>query len=209
MARRKPNRSSKPADRDRPAGLRIVGGKFRGRKLKLPHERDRCRVRPMKDRVREALFNLVGPSIRAKHAIDLFAGSGAIGLEALSRGAARATMIEQHYPTADILRQNVAILAVDEIARIVSADVFIWARRRGELGPEPWAVFCSPPYDFYVERTEETLSLIGNLMEAAPATSVFVVEADARFDFAFLPSVDQWDVRAYPPAVLGIWRKEC
>ena len=218
MARRKPNRSSKPADRDRPAGLRIVGGKFRGRKLKLPHERDRRRVRPMKDRVREALFNLVGPSIRAKHAIDLFAGSGAIGLEALSRGAARATMIEQHYPTAGILRQNVAILAVDEITRIVSADVFVWARRqaallprssgtRVELGPEPWAVFCSPPYDFYVERTEETLSLIGSLMEAAPAASVFVVEADARFDFTLLPSADRWDVRAYPPAVLGIWRK--
>ena len=55
-------------------------------------------MRPMKNRVREALFNLIGPSIKGKHAIDLFAGTGALGLEAISRGAVSATLTEQHYP---------------------------------------------------------------------------------------------------------------
>jgi len=161
----------------------------------------------MKDRVREAVFNLIGPPIRRKHAIDLFAGTGALGLEALSRGAVRATFVEQHFPTAEILRKNVALLEVDEISRIFTADVFIWAQQQPDLGPTPWAVFSSPPYDFYVDRAEAMLSLIGSLIRTAPGQSVFAVEADRRFDFSVLPEADAWNVRAYPPAVAGVYHK--
>ncbi len=161
----------------------------------------------MKDRVREAIFNLVGPSVRGAHVIDLFAGTGAIGLEALSRGAARATLLEQHYPTAAVMQRNVAELDVEADCQIVTANTFLWIRRHAELGSEPWAVFCSPPYDFYVERTDEMLSLIGGLVDLAPPASVFVVEADRRFDFGLLPGAESWDVRRYPPAGVGIWHK--
>jgi 16S rRNA (guanine966-N2)-methyltransferase len=68
-------------------------------------------------------------------------------------------------------------------------------------------VFSSPPYDFYVERSEEMLDLLAGLIQAAPEESVFVVEADGRFDFGRLPCPLQWDVRSYPPAVVGIFRK--
>ena len=93
------------------------------------------RMRPMKDRVREAIFNLIGPAIRGKHAMDLFAGTGALGLEALSRGADRATFIEQHFPTAKIIRQNIAALGVEGPGRsrhrqrlhLVAATVPTWA----------------------------------------------------------------------------------
>jgi 16S rRNA (guanine966-N2)-methyltransferase len=159
----------------------------------------------MKDRLREAIFNRIGSAIQGKHAVDLFAGTGALGLEALSRGAAGATLIEQHFPTAKIIRQNVAALGVEAVARVVTASAFIWQQRRPELGPAPWVVFCSPPYDFYVERREEVLRLIGGLMESAPAGSIFVVESDRRFDFALLPEAEAWDVRSYPPAVVGIY----
>ena len=77
--------------------MRIIGGKFRGRKLEYSGD---LRTRPMKDRVREALFNLLGNAVEGKIAIDLFAGTGALGLEALSRGASRAVFIERHRPTA-------------------------------------------------------------------------------------------------------------
>src|SRR6185369_13778531 len=77
-------------------GLRIIGGKLRGRKLQYSGD---LRTRPMKDRVREAVFNLLGPGVKGSHAIDLFAGTGALGLEAISRGAAQATLIERHLPT--------------------------------------------------------------------------------------------------------------
>jgi 16S rRNA (guanine966-N2)-methyltransferase len=159
----------------------------------------------MKDRLREAIFNRIGPAIRGKHAVDLFAGTGALGLEAISRGAGRATLIEQHFPTAEIIRQNVATLGVEEITRIVTSSVFIWQKRRPELGPAAWIVFCSPPYDFYVEQTDAMLELIGGLIETAPTESVFVVESDRRFDFGLLPEAEAWDIRPSPPAVVGIY----
>jgi 16S rRNA (guanine966-N2)-methyltransferase len=161
----------------------------------------------MKDRLRETVFNIVGPSVRNKHAIDLFAGTGALGLEALSRGAARATLIEQHFPTARIIRQNVATLRAEADVQIVTGDVFFWANSQPELGPEPQIVFCSPPYRFYVERTEDMLRLIGPLMKRAPAESIVVVESDCRFDFGLLPEAEAWQVRTYQPAMLGIYHK--
>ncbi len=185
-----------------PANLRIIGGRLRGSKLLYGGD---PRVRPMKHRVREAIFNLVGPAVKEKHAIDLFAGTGALGLEAISRGAARATLIEQHFPTAEIIRRNVAALGLEDLTEIGTANVFIWQKRGPELGPTPQVVFCSPPYDFYVERTEEMLELIAGLMRSAPVESIFVVESDARFDFGLLPEAQHWDVRSYPPAMVGIY----
>lgn len=189
---------------EQPLGLRIIGGRFRGRKLLYGGRR---RTRPMKHRLRETIFNLLGPAVREKHALDLFAGTGALGLEAISRGAGRATLIEQHLPTAEIVRRNVAALGVQQIAQVVIANAFVWHRRGVDLGPDPWVVFCSPPYAFYLERAEEMLELIGGLVQSAPPQSVFVVEADGRFDFRRLPDADNWDVRCYPPAVVGIYRK--
>jgi 16S rRNA (guanine966-N2)-methyltransferase len=191
-------------------GLRIIGGRFRGRKLQYGGD---LRTRPMKDRLREAIFNLIGPSIRGKHAVDLFAGTGALALEALSRGADRATLIEQHHPTAAVIRQNIATLELQPQTEIVTANVFIWSQRHKGTAPDvssatPWAVFCSPPYDFYVQRTDEMLQLVAGLVQSAPTDSVFVVEADARFDFQTLPDPQAWDVRSYLPAVVGIYRKE-
>ncbi len=186
------------------AGLRIIGGQYRGRRL---HYSGEIRTRPMKDRLRETVFNLIGPSIRGKHAIDLFAGTGALALESLSRGADRATLIEQHHPTANIIRQNAAVLGVERQTEIVAGNVFIWFQRKPVLGPTPWAVFCSPPYDFYVNRADEMMEMIAGLIQTAPVESVFVVEADARFDFQTLPDPSAWDVRSYLPAVVGIYRK--
>jgi 16S rRNA (guanine966-N2)-methyltransferase len=187
-----------------PIGLRIIGGRLRGRKL--PYSGD-PQLRPMKDRVREAVFNLLGPSVEGKHAVDLFAGTGALALEAISRGAARATLIEHHVPTAAIIRRNIAALGVDSLCRLVTADVFVWQKRRPELGSAPWVAFCSPPYDFYVDRADEMLELLEGLIESAPGESLFVVECDARFDLARLPEPDAWEVRSYRPAIVAIYCK--
>ena len=89
---------------------------------------------------------------------------------------------------------------------MLAANVLLWAKRLPPLPAEPWAMFCSPPYDFYVERQAEMLALIEALIRAAPPESVFAVEADERFDYGLLPRPEQWDVRTYPPAVMGIMR---
>jgi 16S rRNA (guanine966-N2)-methyltransferase len=205
-SKRAKSRSTDPAERDDERAAsppRIVGGEFRGRKL---HYSGDERVRPMKDRVREAVFNLIGPSVRGLHAIDLFAGTGALGLEALSRGAATATFVERHFPTAAIIRQNVAELGVADRSTILPANVLLWSRRMPELPSGPWLVFCSPPWDLFVNERDAMLALLNALVDSAPPGSQLVVEADERFDLRLLPRPDEWQIRAYPPAIVGILR---
>ncbi len=159
----------------------------------------------MKDRVREVVFNLLGPSIRGKYAVDLFAGTGALGLEAISRGAVGGMFVEQHYPTSRVIEDNIRTLDIESQTQVLAADTFIWMRRHEELPRStPWVVFCSPPYDFYVDRSEEMLRLIAEVVAAAPPESLIVVESDARFDWQQLEEPDTWPLRQFPPAVLGI-----
>ena len=207
------------APSNREPELQIIGGTFRGRKLRYHGDPI---TRPMKHRVREAIFNLVGTDVEGKYAIDLFAGTGALGLEALSRGAVRATFIERHIPTAKIVRENIASLAVEEQTTVLETSAFLWGKRdlphfqsaiHNSQFAIPWLVFISPPYAFYVDRLDEMLELIEGLRKHAPPESIFVIESDERFDFGQLPHGVKlgrqgtgWDVREYPPARVGVWR---
>lgn len=171
----------------------------------------------MKHRTREAIFNLIGADCQGRHAIDLFAGTGALGLEALSRGAARATLIERHVPSARVVKENIQTLEVEDCATLLVTSAFLWAKRdlpsaATSSAGVPWLVFCSPPYAFYVDRFAEMLELLQRLARHVPPGSVLVVEADERLDFGQLcvggevvPQPD-WDIRHYRPAVIGLWR---
>ena len=145
-------------------GLRIIGGKHRGRSLDYSGEH---RTRPMKDRVRESLFNLLGTRCTGKHVIDLFAGTGALALEAISRGAKSAIMLERHYPTCQLIEQNVKQLGLEEQAKVSFGNSFLWARKPVVPSDIPWVVFCSPPYEFYESRREETIELLQRLYDAS------------------------------------------
>ncbi|MDH4259046.1 MAG: 16S rRNA (guanine(966)-N(2))-methyltransferase RsmD, partial [Gammaproteobacteria bacterium] len=94
--------------RKKPNELRIIGGEWRGRRIRFPRQPG---IRPSPDRVRETLFNWLTPVVQGSRCLDLFAGSGVLGLEALSRGAATATFIESDRPTAERLRETIATLA--------------------------------------------------------------------------------------------------
>jgi len=201
---KRPSRGSERGRQVEPVGLRIVGGKFRGRKLAYGGD---LGVRPMKDRTREAIYNLIGPPVRGMLAIDLFAGTGAMALEALSRGAVRAVLIERHLPTARVIRENMATLEVADRCELLTADAFRWAAGPPPSGDEPWLVFCCPPYDFFVNRLDDMLALIGSMLDAAPPRSAVVVESDDRFDHALLPQPEAWDNRRYFPALVSLYWK--
>lgn len=181
---------------------RIIGGELRGRRLAhQPGER----TRPMKDRVRETLFDLLGTSLRGCMALDLFAGTGALGFEALSRGAGHAVFVERHFPTADTLRRSARDLGVTDRCDVRSGDVLLWGKRMPELpGSAAWIVFVSPPWSFFGERTGEILALIAAVRGAAPAGSTVVVESDTSFAADLLPDAAAWRSRAMPPAVLHL-----
>lgn len=120
--------------------MRIIAGVARGRKLLAPPGE---RTRPLLDRVREALFSILSDRVEGAECLDLYAGTGSIGLEALSRGAAAVTFVERGAPALECLRANVAALGFDERARIRRARV------EEHLEREPGRydlVFFDPPY---------------------------------------------------------------
>lgn len=213
MAKRIKNKSLKRWNSTQPPAkegcLRIVGGRFRGRQLQYSGD---PRTRPMKDNVREALFNLVGAEVSGKQVFDLFAGTGAIGLEALSRGALHATMIEQHIPTAKIIESNTEALNAQSQTTIVSSDTFFWQREfiaATDRHPrEPWAVFCCPPYALYESRQAEMLELIEQFINTAPQGSFVVCETDSTFRLRSLPDYSSWRIKHYSPAVICVYRIE-
>ena len=184
--------------------VRIVGGKFRGHKI--AYHGDPV-TRPMKNRVREAIFNLVGPRVSQLHAIDLFAGTGALGLEALSRGGLSATFVERHFPTANGIQKNIDQLNVGQQSTLARANVFAWMRDETHFPPAPWLILCSPPYDYFISESESMMQLIDRCLEVAAPESCIVVESDARFETKRLPQPTLWDVRNYPPATVSIFRK--
>ncbi len=120
--------------------LRIIGGDWRGRRLAFP---DAAGLRPTPDRVRETLFNWLAPVIAGSRCLDLFAGSGALGLESLSRGAREAVFVEQQAEAAGALRRHLQVLGAEDRGRVVQQPVEVWLR--GE--PRPFdIVFLDPPY---------------------------------------------------------------
>ncbi|WP_139981881.1 16S rRNA (guanine(966)-N(2))-methyltransferase RsmD [Nocardioides litoris] len=153
---------------------RIIAGAAKGRRLRTPPG---DRTRPTSDRVREALFSAVeswAGSLHDLHVLDLYAGSGAVGLEALSRGAATATMVEQHPPTAAVVRANARDLGLPG-AEVVPASV-----RQALARPpaQPFdLVFSDPPYDLDEEALAADLDALQHHL--APDALV-VVERSRR-----------------------------
>jgi 16S rRNA (guanine966-N2)-methyltransferase len=190
------------------AELRIIGGQWK--RKKLAYHGDPV-TRPMKDRVREAMFNLIGPSVVGTHALDLFAGTGALALEALSRGAERATFIERHFPTARLIQDNVNLLGAGHLAEVLPGNAFLWTGRlttAADFDAErSWTVFVSPPWELFANQKDDMLALIGKLVSLAPEGSTIVVESDESFNVRELPDPDAWSVRAYPPAVISLRRR--
>ncbi|HXC58578.1 MAG TPA: 16S rRNA (guanine(966)-N(2))-methyltransferase RsmD [Steroidobacteraceae bacterium] len=119
--------------------VRIIGGRLRGRRIAVP---DAPGLRPTPDRVRETLFNWVGPTMAGARVLDLFAGTGALGLEALSRGAAAVTLVEQQRVAVSALQQTVQRLGVPEV-RIVAADALSFlASDKGQYD----LILLDPPF---------------------------------------------------------------
>ncbi len=128
--------------------MRIVGGKFKGRQISAPSGRE---TRPTGDRAREALFNVLAhapwsPGIEGGRVLDLFAGSGALGLEAMSRGAAFALFVDTDAAARAVLRDNIEALGLFGVTRIHRRDATDLGARPAGLGEPFDLVFLDPPY---------------------------------------------------------------
>ena len=122
--------------------LRVACGEARGRRLKTPKG-----IRPTQGMVKQAIFNIAGADINDALVIDLFAGSGALGIEALSRGASEVVFVDREPRGLAILRQNLEALGLKERAQVVRGDVVRWLEGSRELIKRAGVVFLDPPYD--------------------------------------------------------------
>ena len=120
--------------------LRLIGGEWKGRKLRFP---DAPNLRPTPDRVRETVFNWLAPMIHGARCLDLFAGSGALGLEALSRGAAFATFVDSHKKVTSVLKENLNLLDINDKAEVLQMDGVEFLNSEAQKYD---LVFLDPPY---------------------------------------------------------------
>ena len=120
--------------------MRVVGGSARGRQLKTPEGRA---IRPSTDRIRESMFNLLGPGHLAEQVLDAFAGTGALGIEALSRGVAQATFTDADPKALRLVHENLARCKFAERARVRKADALDWLRAQAA---DFDLIFLDPPY---------------------------------------------------------------
>jgi 16S rRNA (guanine966-N2)-methyltransferase len=164
--------------------MRVVAGEHRGRRLRAPAG---VATRPTPDRVREALFSILG-SVEGLRVADLYAGSGALGIEALSRGAASAVFVESDRGAAAAVRENLAAIAPVE-AEVVERDALAWLRGAGAGGVRFDLLLCDPPYDA-APRLAQPLSELLPLV-AAPEARI-VTESAKRNPLALdLPLLDE------------------
>jgi 16S rRNA (guanine966-N2)-methyltransferase len=162
--------------------MRIVAGKYGSRHLKSP---GKLRVRPTSDRLRETLFDILGPSVVDSLFLDAYAGTGAVGIEALSRGARRAIFIEIARGAVALIRQNLAILDATADAEILHEDALKGLARLHARGERADFLFLDPPYED-VEEYHGAFELLAHSAPLAP-TGIVIIEHRSTFplpDFA-------------------------
>ncbi len=157
--------------------MRIIAGTFRSRVLEAPAG---LATRPSSDRLRETLFNVLAPRIEDSSFLDLYAGSGAVGIEALSRGATHVTFVERAPAALEVLRANLDRLGVTEGFRVHAASVGTFLRRPGTAAAVLFdVVFLDPPYDA-AEEYAAALGLLGGASAGLLAEGGLVIAEHRR-----------------------------
>lgn len=189
--------------------MRITGGEHCGRNLIVPKSDS---IRPTQDRVREALFNILAPEIGGAAFLDLFAGSGAVGIEALSRGAASTTFVEGNRKHVEVLQRNLTVLsnggegtrrpAKSEVA---VADVYHWIS--GYVGAGFTMAFADPPYALGEEKGyAQVLATLADRNVVRP-DGLFIAEMTAVQHAEETPGWDLLRDRKYGKTRICIWRR--
>lgn len=176
--------------------IRIISGAFGGRYLDSP---DTFTTHPMSERMRGALFNILG-DISGFQVLDAFAGSGALGLEALSRGAAHAVFVEKDRIAQKVIDKNIAALKIDRQASLVKAPVASWSSTTTHNSFD--LIICDPPY------TNMQLSTISNLIKHLKPNGLMVLSHPGRESAPTVNGVVVVDKRLYGDAALAIYRRD-
>lgn len=180
--------------------MRIISGACRGRKLVQIEGKE---IRPTPDRVREALFNILGPGIREKSVLDMFAGTGAFGLEALSRGAQSAVFVDAARSSCNVIQRNVELCRMADSARILCHDLI---NASLPVFHQPFdLIFMDPPYN--KGYPGQVLGKSGFFNLLAPG-AIIIVEHSAKESLGYpVNSLDKYLEKKYSRTALTFLRK--
>ncbi len=184
--------------------LRIVSGTLRGRKISCTvHEG----MRPTPQMVREALFSILGNAIPGRPFFDLFAGTGIVGIESISRGASSTLFIERDAKLADKIDSALFRFNIKSSGKVIRMDVYRWVERW--IPPqEPINVYLSPPFADLTHRPKDFAKIIELLCDKISTDSVLTLQLEEGFPDELLPHFNEWDIRKYGRNYLYIWVKE-
>ena len=169
--------------------MRVIAGTARRIQLKTPDGLD---TRPTTDRIKETLFNMIWQDVVQTRFLDCFAGSGAIGIEALSRGAAGAVFIEKDPKAAACIRGNLKATHLEERGQLLTCDILRGLRRIEGQDGAFGVIFMDPPYDHQWERL--VLEYLKD-SQLADSDTLIIVEASLDTDFSYVSSLDYGIVR--------------
>lgn len=173
--------------------MRVIAGCAKGRRLKTPRN---ASIRPTSDKVRGAIFDILG-DIEDLAVLDLFAGTGAMGIEALSRGASRATFVDVSRSACDLVRENLATTKLEELAKVLKSD----ATSPAVAGETFDVILADPPYDF-----PSFSALLAWIPGVLAPDGILVVEHDARMELEETTDLEKVDSRRWGTTAATFFR---
>ncbi|MDP8209061.1 MAG: 16S rRNA (guanine(966)-N(2))-methyltransferase RsmD [Candidatus Electryonea clarkiae] len=171
--------------------MKLTGGMGKGKRLAVPAYLSR----PTSAKVREVLFQLISDEIQDAKILDLFAGSGALGLEALARGASNAIFVEKHYKVTEIIKKNIQTCSFDDKAHVFKADVLSFLTRKSILNSPFHLIFADPPYK--INFLEKICGILDK-MRLLEQDGIFIYELSSREQ---LSVPENWTV--YKEKIIG------
>lgn len=176
--------------------IRLIAGRYGGRIIEGSGTN---RTHPMGGRIRSSLFNMIASELEGAQVLDAFAGSGSLGLEALSRGAAHATFVERDRVAQNVITNNIRTLGVDDATKLVKAPVASWLETTSQTFD---IIFADPPYH------DLQLSTVGKLTKLLKPNGLMVLSYTGKGEVPTDLGVVVVDNRRYGDAVLAFYRKE-
>lgn len=184
--------------------LQIISGNLRGRKIEFDVD---PKMRPTPHRVREALFSILGKGIAGIPFVDIFGGTGIIGLEAISRGSSFVTFVERDFQLGQMIERYMKKFKVNDFGQVVSTDAYRWVAR-WRAPAERCVVYISPPFPDFKSHPDQLLGMMKQLQEKVAVGSVVVMQAEVGVPLGELPDDAAWDKRVYGRNELLFWVKE-